>query len=344
MSDGSYIEWLKRPGTKPASWNPVVGCSVCSVGCQRCYAMTLAHRFSGAGRPFDGLTRIRSGKPVWTGEIALKPKRLSMPMQWRKPRTVFVTSMGELFHGNVPFDFIAAVYGVMAACPRHTFVVLTKRARRRRNFYAWLADQKGGPVSHAALCALAEEREHHPKEDGGPLHVKHCPEPDGPWPLPNVIEGISASTQADFDHLVPDLLACPAAVRCLSLEPMLESLNVREALLSSERTADCVCGHGHGFARCPNYGAVSTSCHATDCDCAGFARKPGEGIGWVIVGAESGHGARPMDEDWVRSLRDQCVAAGVPLFYKQRLEGRRKVSLPMLDGKQWSQFPGVHDG
>jgi protein gp37 len=126
MGDHTAIEWTD------ATWNPVRGCAIVSKGCTNCYAMRQAHRSSGAGGAYEGLTKLSKGGPVWTGKVRLVPELLEQPLQWRRPRRIFVNSMSDLFHEDVPVDFIYRLWCVMAAARRHRFQILTKRAARMR--------------------------------------------------------------------------------------------------------------------------------------------------------------------------------------------------------------------
>ncbi len=288
MVASTSIEWTDK------TWGPVRGCAIVSEGCRNCYAMRIAHRFSGAGKPYDGLTVIGNHGPRWTGRARFVPEALGAPLRWRKPQRIFVNSMSDLFHEDITFEQIAAVYGVMAACPQHTFQVLTKRPERRRVFNAWLAGMLGGRLTHCCMAALDMERENHDLGDGGPLHTKRCADPDGPWPLANVWEGVSVEDRKYGVPRIDILRNTPAAVRFLSIEPLLEDLDTLDL----------------------------------------------RGIDWVIVGAESGNGARPMNMDWVRGIRDQAVDQGCAFFLKQDADKRgRAISLPVLDGRQWAEFP-----
>jgi len=234
MSDGTGIEWTD------ATWNPVRGCTKVSTGCKNCYAETFSERFRGV-----------PGSPYEQGfDLRLVPEALGLPARWRKPRHVFVNSMSDLFHEEVPVDFIREVFAHMEASPRHVFQVLTKRSRR-------LAD-----IAHGL-----------------------------PWPE-NVWMGVSVET-ADFYHRIHELVTVPAAVRFLSLEPLLGPLE------------DIPLG----------------------------------GISWAIVGGESGRRARPMEAAWVRSIRDQTVAAGVPFFFKQWGGTNKKKAGRLLDGRSWDERP-----
>lgn len=240
MAQKSTIEWTE------STWNPVTGCSEVSPGCAHCYAKTFAERFRGvAGHPYEvGF------------DLTLRPERLTQPFEWKRPRLVFVNSMSDLFHEDVPDSYIAEVFAVMAAARLHTFQVLTKRGERLREIAP-------------RLC----------------------------WP-DNVWMGVSVENQR-FVGRIDDLRSTPAAIRFLSCEPLLGALDLQL-----------------------------------------------DGIDWVIAGGESGRGARPMRPEWVRAIRDQCVSARVPFFFKQwgafDREGVRKgkhASGRALDGRRWQQFP-----
>src|SRR5437868_3367208 len=132
MGAASDIEWTD------ATWNPVRGCAIVSPGCKNCYAMKFAHRFSGPGGRYEGLTQLSDRGPVWTGVVRPAPAMIAEPLRWKKPRRIFVNSMSDLFHEDVPNEYIAAVFGVMGACAgHHTFQILTKRAERLPEWFAW---------------------------------------------------------------------------------------------------------------------------------------------------------------------------------------------------------------
>lgn len=268
MSDKSSIEWTE------ATWNPSTGCTKVSPGCDNCYAETFSERFRGVpGHHFEqGF------------DLTLRPERLDLPLRWRKPRRIFVNSMSDLFHDDVPDDFIAKVFAVMALTPRHTYQVLTKRHGRMRSLLR-------SPDFKAIVALAALEF------DDAIL--------GGAWPLRNVWLGVSVENQQWADIRVPALLDTPAAVRWLSCEPLLGPVN-----LLSVPDGECgqagpaVVHHGHSYPT--DYGT------GIEYDCM---HEPG--IDWVVVGGESGPGARPMHPGWARSLRDQCAAASVPFFFKQ---------------------------
>jgi len=230
------IEWTE------ATWNPVTGCSKVSPGCTHCYAERMAKRLQAMGQP-----NYRDGFAVRTHE-----HMLGLPSTWAKPRMVFVNSMGDLFHEEVPLEFIERVFAVMQATPRHTYQLLTKRADRLRETAQGL-----------------------------------------PWP-DNVWMGV---TVEDNERLarVDSLCDVPAAVRFLSVEPLLGPL--------------------------------------PDLDLAG--------IDWVIVGGESGPGARHMREEWAVAVRDSCVAASVPFFFKQWGGVRKRAAGRELENRIWDQMPAV---
>jgi len=280
----SKIDWTDEV------WNPVRGCSVVSAGCKNCYAMRQAHRFSGAGQPYEGLTELRSGKPTWTGAVKLVPDALEMPLRWRKPRRVFVNSMSDLFHDGVPFEFIVRVFAVMQASPHHTFQVLTKRPERALAFFEWLNDQRG--VTFKAypdyVCAYEAARA---LDDNRWSEVRDC---GRPWPLPNVWLGVSVEDQAAADKRIPLLLRCPAAVRWISAEPLLGPVDLRQDWV---RMMD-----GTEWEGTPAFEERATYAELLD---------------WVVVGGESGPGHRTLDLAWARSIRAQCADAGVPFFMKQ---------------------------
>jgi len=303
MAETSSIEWTD------ATWNPVTGCSVVSPGCTNCYAMKLAgtrlqHHVSRAG-----LTRETKAGPVWTGEVRLNEQWLTQPLQWRRPRRIFVCAHGDLFHESVPDGWIDRVFAVMALAPQHTFQVLTKRAERMRRYFerydAAHDDNCADFIANAArkagatlmMCREARERV---LDD---------------WPMPNVWLGVSVEDQARAKERIPHLMAAPAAVRFLSCEPLLGPMDLGvawhgENALDSECWGDCNwCRNGADFPPLHN-------CQAHRQSEADY-EKARTGIDWVILGGESGPGARPMHPDWARSLRDQCAEAGVPFFFKQ---------------------------
>lgn len=287
MADTS-IEWTDK------TWNPTRGCALVSPGCTNCYAMKFAHRFSGKGGRYEGLTRLRTkGGPVWTGKVRSVPKMLEAPLRWKKPRKVFVNSMSDLFHEDVSFDFIAAVFAVMAATPHHTYQVLTKRQDRMAQVLKLFG--AGGEAVASPLRTLAMAGTLGKRWKQGSLPVLPA------WPLPNVWLGVSVEDQQRAVERIPQLLRVPAAVRFLSVEPMLGPVDL------THLDAD-----GAGDRDFCQVNALTGQQTDMGRPCSDVAR-----IDWVIVGGESGNGARPVHPDWVRALRDQCRAAGAAFFFKQ---------------------------
>lgn len=279
------IEWTDR------TWNPVRGCSITSEGCRNCYAMKQAHRFSGEGKAYEGLTKLGSKGPVWTGDIRIAPSVLDAPLRWRKPCRIFANSMGDLFHPAIDDQTLLVLFSVMAsavALNGHTIQVLTKQAERMHSFVSrlrWIIGMSPLDIQGRKhlLVKVPVFEEHLPEtlEHGGTLLDEvGCPE--GIW------LGVSTENQAAADDRIPPLLKTPAVVRWISAEPLLGPINLREM------------AHADDF----HLDALDTP-------------DPGYKLNWVVVGGESGPGARPMHPDWVRSIRDQCVDAGTPFLFKQ---------------------------
>jgi protein gp37 len=244
VSDRSTIEWTD------ATWNPVRGCTKISPGCRHCYAATFAERFRGVpNHPYEQGFDLR-----------LVPEKLLEPLKWQRSRRVFVNSMSDLFHEDVPDEYIVRVAQVMQAACWHTFQVLTKRSDRMR-------DLLHGPLQFAA-------------------------------PLRHIWWGVSVENRRHGLPRVDHLRQSPAAVRFLSVEPLLEDL-------------------GHFDLT---------------------------NIDWVIVGGESGHGARPLEADWVRSIRRQCARAEVPFFFKQWGGTQKSKTGRTLDGRTFDEMPTMHAG
>jgi protein gp37 len=234
MGANSAIEWTE------ATWNPVTGCDKISPGCKHCYAERMAGRLKAMGQQ-----NYRNGF-----ELTLQEHALRLPLSWKKPQTIFVNSMSDLFHVNVPASFIARVFDVMCGAAWHQYQMLTKRAER--------------------LEELA---------------------PSLPWE-PNIWMGVSVE-HADYTFRIDHLRQTNAVTKFLSLEPLLGPL-------------------------------ADLNLH---------------GIDWVIVGGESGPGARPMAAEWVVDIRDQCRRAGVPFFFKQWGGVNKKKAGRLLEGRTWDQMP-----
>lgn len=254
MAQQSSIEWTE------ATWNPVVGCRKVSAGCANCYAERMSKRLAAmatadveAGRNPGrkaGYLHVINGKGRWNGDVFLDESAVTAPLAWRLPRVIFVNSMSDLFHEDVPLRFIRAVFDVMNRCPHHTFQVLTKRPERAREVASKLK-----------------------------------------W-TSNIWMGTSVENKTVTGR-VRDLKGTKAKVKFLSVEPLIGPI----------------------------------------------PRLPIAGIDWVIVGGESGPGARPMEADWVRQIRDRCVERGVPFFFKQWGGVTKSATGRELDGRTWDEMP-----
>lgn len=295
MSD---IEWTEK------TWNPVNGCSRVSPGCDNCYAMRFEHRFSGPGQRSEGLTVLRpksAKRPGvdWSGVVRLNQARLDVPMRRKKPTTWFVNSTSDLFHDALTNEEIAAVFGVMAACPQHTFQVLTKRAERMREWFEWITRFAAEHDStEVGLCATyASQQLGRSYTTFMPHLVAEWPT----WPLPNVWNGVSAENQELADERFLHLLATPAAVRFVSAEPLLGPIDFTRVKYSRHYGTGLVNSlTGEKRGHVPNSPLGTTG-----------------SLDWVILGSESGYRSRPMQTEWARSIVDQCVDAGVAVFTKQ---------------------------
>lgn len=301
MGDKSGIQWTD------ATWNPSTGCTRVSAGCDHCYAYTLhdqRHEAWKAGRFPDAPPQYH--RPF--SEVQLIPERLALPLRWTKPRRIFVDSMSDLFHADVPDDFIDSVFAVMSMAPQHTFQILTKRPQRMRRYFKHLVTR-----SLLIEAARTELTTGLPRQ-----HVGNVQPPQ--LPLPNVWLGTSVEDQEAAHRIVP-LLKTPAAVRFLSCEPLIGPLDLSAVRMSPFTRANPLTGRLTAMS----------------------GRDEGQGarIDWVIVGGESGPGYRPLDLAWARDLRDQCVQAGVPYFFKQIGGRTAKAGGRELDGRTWDEMPAV---
>lgn len=285
MADHSLIEWTD------ATWNPITGCSVVSPGCTNCYAMKLAGTRLQHHESREGLTRDSKAGPVWTGEVRLNEQWLDQPLRWKKPRKIFVCAHGDLFAENVPDAWIIRVVAVSIASwllNSHTLQILTKRATRMRRL---LNDAAFWEDVNIAVADLV--RHHY-----DPLTIDLF----GPDNMPSGLWlGVSAEDQPRADERVAQLLRTPAAVRFVSVEPFLGKIWLSCLRLDTDRPLNALDG-----VHC-----------VPDDSRDGYHNESGPKLDWVIVGGESGQGARPMHPEWVRSLRDQCTAAGTAFFFKQ---------------------------
>jgi len=254
VAQTTTIEWTE------STWNPVNGCRKVSQGCRHCYAERMAMRLAAmaqadiaAGRnpgKKAGYVHVVDDSGQWNGEVFLDRKALEEPLRWRSPRVIFVNSMSDLFHEQVPVDFIVAAFAIMNRCAQHTFQILTKRPKR--------------------ACSLSRQLS---------------------W-ASNIWLGTSVENAAAVRR-IQHLRQTDAKLKFLSIEPLLGPL--------------------------PRFSLAD--------------------IDWVIVGGESGPGARPMKPDWVRSIRDRCVARGVPFFFKQWGGVEKKKNGRSLDGRTWDEMP-----
>lgn len=249
MATKSKIEWTQ------STWNPIRGCTRVSEGCRFCYAERIAARFSKEGLAYEGLAKMTKAGPRWSNEVKLIRELLDAPLKWKKPQLIFVNSMSDLFHEDVPLEYILKVFDTMSKAEQHYFQVLTKRSER--------------------LVKLSSEIQ---------------------WPE-NVWMGVSVENQ-DYTFRIDDLRQTGAHVKFLSLEPLIGALK--------------------------------------NLDLAH--------IDWVIVGGESGPYARPMQEEWVIDIRDQCQQVGVPFFFKQWGGQNKKQAGRILEDREWNCLPVSYDG
>lgn len=313
MASKSAIEWTD------ATWSVTSGCTKASVGCEHCFAERYAIRFHERQPRLNGVIKThRNGVKGWSGVVRWHEDQLEVPLHWRKPRMIFVNSMSDLFHEEVLFEFIDQVYAVMNVThahvplppreptPWHVYQMLTKRPEIAVEYYKSRDLNRFNAGEHPVMRAgraLMRGR------GANLMNAAACLA----WPPTNLWLGTSIETQ-DYMWRVGELCKCPAAVRFLSLEPLLGPIDGLEWYFRSMLW--------HGSPDKPE-GTVS------------FVKQ----IHWVIVGGESGPGARPMHPDWVRSVRDQCVAAGVPFFFKGWGGVNKKLAGRLLDGRTWDEMP-----
>lgn len=291
MPQPTPIEWTEQ------TWNFLRGCSRVSEGCRNCYAEKVAARFSDKGLAYHGIAKRREFvgdlRSNWTGEVSFHEDILLAPLKRKKPTVYFVNSMSDLFHEKVQDEWLDVAFAVMALTPHHTYQVLTKRPQRMLRYWThehgpWgriayqigmIAGQTPGLLTAVNLMQVRE-------------------------PLPNTWLGVSIENQKTADERIPCLLETPAAVRWLSMEPLLGPVTVWG-------------DDGEGLLRGPGVivsGGMTPS--TPDSPPEGYDDSY-LGIDWIVVGGESGQNARPMHPEWARSIRDQCHAAGVPFFFKQ---------------------------
>ncbi len=249
MATKSAIEWTQ------STWNPVRGCTRVSEGCRFCYAERIAARFSKEGLAYEGLAKMTESGPRWSNKVKLVEELLDVPLKWKKPQLIFVNSMSDLFHEDVPLDFIQKVFDTMRQAQQHHFQILTKRSKQLVRFNS-----------------------------------------DLEWPN-NVWMGVSVENE-DYTFRIDDLRKTDAHVKFLSLEPLIGPLPELEL----------------------------------------------NKIDWVIVGGESGPGARPMQKEWVIDIRNQCQQESVPFFFKQWGGRNKKQQGRKLEEKIWNDLPLAYSG
>lgn len=290
----SKIEWTER------CWHPWIGCTRVSPGCKNCYAGREEDtRFRRLGRCLHddeygvnpGVLRFREQPYFFRGPVYREDQVLQRPLHWRKPRMIFVGSRTDIFHEDIPFEQIDRLFAVMGLCPQHTFQILTKRPRRMFEYFRITTGDDERMACREASIAATRILAELGRDQGQYLFAD--------WPLPNVWLGVTAEDQERADERVPFLLKCPAAVRFVSHEPALGPVDLVGLGLKCPRVGEA-CG-----TDLPHPGCTSGNCLGN------------LSIDWLITGAESGKDRRPMDLDWARDVRDQCKAAGVPLFVKQ---------------------------
>ncbi|HEY1814851.1 MAG TPA: phage Gp37/Gp68 family protein [Kofleriaceae bacterium] len=334
MGDATSISWTD------ATWNPIRGCSRVSDGCRHCYAEAVAARFSGPGQPYEGLAKIgvRTGHhPKWTGEVRFIADHLADPLRWKKPRRIFVNSMSDLFHENLTNEQIAAVFAVMASAPQHTFQVLTKRARRMREWFEWADD-----LTPSALYGYAEHAIPTDDDQGrmlGFLRLRKA------WPLPNVWLGVSVENQETAAARIPELLATPAAVRFLSCEPLLGPIDMPTVHVfgpnptwSGPRIhwAIAGCESGPGARSCNVEWLRSLRDQCADAGVA-FFLKQARAVPACIPAPDDADPSTvtTLTESGQRWIDIVCAGDG------SRAKARGVIELPYLDGKQHAAFPEI---
>lgn len=331
----SKIEWTEL------TWNPIVGCSHVSPGCDHCYAERMAYRLACIeSKKYKGdLSKVHYAgalnKKKWNGKTEFVESALTKPLHWRKPRMIFACSMSDLFHESVPFEWIDRVFAVMALCPQHTFQVLTKRSKRMLEYFSEPKTKTGNCYAgqvlpevqfrvHRKAIAMVHERQ--TGNQGRQLNMW-----DGRWPLPNVWLGVTAEDHQRANERIPDLLKCPSATRFVSVEPMVGPVD----LISYFNPLSCP---NCGKVDCPDgYDVLGADVEKLFCNNCGDEVVVDilDPLDWVICGGESGPGARPMNPDCARSLRDQCKEAGVSFFFKQWGKYLPQYQLQSMDENTW---------
>lgn len=310
MGERTGISWTG------STWNYIRGCSremadgAETSGCGdqtggQCYAERDGGRFCGPGGAYEGLVRLTANGPRWTGRVDVIAHKLLDPLRWQRPRKIFVASVSDPFHPRCSNELIAAAFGVMAIARRHTFQSLTKRAKRMRAWFGWVADAaRDAGMSIVRFCVerlreivaqLVPEESKQLERAIAKLPPAALADDDAAttmsWPLPNLWLGVSTEHQPAYDERWHQLARCPAAVRFVSVEPMIGPVT-----LGKRRSVPCAIGEG--------------------CDCDG--RHYLDPVpDWVIIGCESGPRARDLRIEWVDDLVRECKDAGSKVWLKQ---------------------------
>lgn len=273
----SKIEWTHRPGTKSEVLNPTTGCDKVSRGCKFCYAEVMHKRLRGMGQ--------RKYQQPFLGHVRYYPDELAKPFGWKKPRTVFLNSMSDIFHKDVSVFAIAEIYAMMFLTPKHTYIVLTKRSDRAREILNSVEFWE----DYWKACNRLHDKYIKPLSEA--LYFED--ELQSMWPLKNVWQGVSVESQ-EQDQRIEDLAVTPAHIRVVSYEPAVGPLDFSRVFgLYQLEDGSWHTKVGSRWEGSPD---------------------------WVIAGGESGHKASPAHPDWFRTVRDQCAAAGVSFFFKQNGE------------------------
>ena len=238
------------------AWSLISGCTPCSPGCDHCWSAEMTYRFE--HHDIFLPRQLTNSERQFSGRISIHPERLDIPLKRKKP-TVWAI-WNDLFHSDVPNEFLGQAFYIMEKCPQHVFLVLTKRAKGMADYL------------------------------------------DGYKVVPHIWLGVTICNQPEADEKIPRLLQIPAAVRWISIEPMLEPVDINLALTKGIGT-----------------------------------------IQWVVCGGESGPGARPMMPQWALSVKDQCVAASIPFFFKNHGSYYKlgKKTSRLLDGREWRELPEI---
>lgn len=352
----SKIQWTEE------TWNPLAGCKEISPGCTNCYAAKMAKRLEAMGqKKYAGTTKtLANGKVVWTGKINMDEGSLTLPLRTKKPTMWFVNSMSDLFHEDVPDEFILRVFGVMMATPWHTYQVLTKRAERLPAWFEWWMNEATRQrylnlqtgMAHEAVADLPCDW-----KAAQEYYLKNCDQSNRGrydncilWPLFNVWLGVSVEDQQRADERIPHLLKTPAAVRFLSCEPLLGPVDLERVLFfrnhyqsGAHHYIDVLRG---GFwstmpAYRPSQDGEPKNVFTNHSD----LQENGL-ISWVIIGSESGPKRRPMKQEWAEQIAAQCEAVGVKWFMKQmEVNGRVSGDIDAFPQKlRIRQMPEVSRG